>query len=934
MVVRLETLGGIRVLVDEVELGTLPSQRLRCALLVYLGVNGQTTRDTLLGVFWPDRDRERARHALSQTLYELRRDLGDTWVEVAGEMLKPGEQLQVDATAFEDAIEGGHNREAVELYAGPFLDGVYLWETTEFEGWVDRQRSRLARRHRVARGELISAQRDDGALDEALLTARGWVETDPLDDEAQHQLIELMALSGQRSQALQQFERYQEELERELEVVPLDETLELVERIRSGEVSAERYDEQPREPAPDTIRPGVPTPTVETALPAEAPAGKDQFVRRFGLHAVVVVAILVVIVLMTRSATPLDAHKVAIFPLADRGGNGIDGASVAMVIGNALVHTHPLKWIDGWEWLSPEFRDDVSRMTQKEARRIARDRGASHYITGGVLGRPDSVSVTLALYATAGDSLVRQATASGALADLTTDQVALHAVIELLPALLDPDREVDLSFLLDRDPSAITFWIQGDKEYRQAHFSSALALYRRAVDQDSLLAMAAFRGALAADWLENTELTGELVGMARRAEGLLPPKHQHLLRGLEARLAGDADEAVRRVNSALEYDREWSAAWTSLGEIYHHFLPSDWDDPAVARTAFETATRYAPDFTPALVHLAQYALWDGDLEAADRMLATLAAVDPEPLTIVQSLELMRTCLAEGPEAVPWDDRIEVNPGIVLEAGLTLSAGNTYPRCSEAAFRSLLDHRDAPTDITGWALMGVQGVLISAGRDEEALELVAEAVADGASTGLFLYLLDAIAGADAVEQALEVEAFAKGTWGDDYATLRGPTTLWALSAWHAYRGDAAEVGALLARIQALQVDGDLRMVPLIPIVRAHLAVAAGEHEQALRSLSALKPRAPRAGLAYGLWDSLAVERLMLARLLLERERYEDAYRVAAAFDHSQPMIFRTFVGSSLELRLQAASALNSATWSREAERLRERLRRLRSPRSSS
>ncbi|MFW6200899.1 MAG: BTAD domain-containing putative transcriptional regulator, partial [Gemmatimonadota bacterium] len=234
--IHVSTLGRLVVHRDDRELVELPGQRLRCALLVYLAVERRATREQILSLLWPDRDPERARHALSQTLYELRTTLGDDWVGSRGAVMSVGDSVVADVREFEEAVETRRWSRAVELYRGRFLDGIYLVDTRDFEGWVDGRQAKLARRFRTALREAVGELRAAGSLDEALRLARRGVELDPLDDEAQHQLILLLAESGQRTNALKQYDRYEELLRAELDVEPLDETMELVRRIRDGEL--------------------------------------------------------------------------------------------------------------------------------------------------------------------------------------------------------------------------------------------------------------------------------------------------------------------------------------------------------------------------------------------------------------------------------------------------------------------------------------------------------------------------------------------------------------------------------------------------------------------------------------------------------------------------------------------------------------------------
>ena len=231
---RIRTLGTLQIFSDSAELLELPSQRLKCALLVYLGVERHATRAGLMALFWPEKNEERARHSLSQALYQLRQTLGREWLDARGDLLSVTDEIAVDAVGFRQAIEGKDFESATALYEGPFLKGIHLVDTTGFESWVDHQRDGLARLHRSARSEVVSRYRSQGDLTKALDATREWVEHDVLDEEAQHLLIRLLAEAGRRTDAIRQFERYKEQLAEALDMDPSDETRDLAARIRSG----------------------------------------------------------------------------------------------------------------------------------------------------------------------------------------------------------------------------------------------------------------------------------------------------------------------------------------------------------------------------------------------------------------------------------------------------------------------------------------------------------------------------------------------------------------------------------------------------------------------------------------------------------------------------------------------------------------------------
>jgi len=230
--IHVTTLGSLRIARDGEEIRELPAQPVRCALFLYLAVERGATRDELAALLWPERTTERARHSLSQTLYELRRQLGEEWIDANGERVEATPALTADVLEFLAAADAGRDEHALSLSATGFLEGVHLSATPGFEQWVDRRRSQLARLRREVCRRLTAARIAEGDSEAALTVARRWAEIDPLEDEAHHHLIQLLAAIGRRAEALREYEEYRERIAQELEVEPLEQTCELVARIR------------------------------------------------------------------------------------------------------------------------------------------------------------------------------------------------------------------------------------------------------------------------------------------------------------------------------------------------------------------------------------------------------------------------------------------------------------------------------------------------------------------------------------------------------------------------------------------------------------------------------------------------------------------------------------------------------------------------------
>jgi DNA-binding SARP family transcriptional activator len=141
--IRLLTLGVVDLRRDGLEVRSVLAQPKRLALLAYLaGEPGFHSRETLLGLFWPEQDGERARNALRQALHYLRKSLGEDALVGRGdrEIGVGDDVLFCDAAAFDSAAAAGRWDEALELYRGEFLPGLFLDGVPEAERWLEEAR--------------------------------------------------------------------------------------------------------------------------------------------------------------------------------------------------------------------------------------------------------------------------------------------------------------------------------------------------------------------------------------------------------------------------------------------------------------------------------------------------------------------------------------------------------------------------------------------------------------------------------------------------------------------------------------------------------------------------------------------------------------------------------------------------------------------------
>lgn len=231
----LKSFGGLSLESDAAPISAAATQRRRLALLVLMAGGGDQgiTRDKLVLYLWPDSPPEKARHILEQMLYASRRDLGkDAFLPETSALRLNPDIVRSDVEEFEAAIHEGEPERAIALYAGPFLDGVYLKDAPEFERWAEEERARLKHRVATVLEQLANQATAGGDHHEAVGWRRRLASTDPLSARTALGLMNSLAKVGDRAGALQHAQIYETLVRQELEMEPDGGVMALAERLR------------------------------------------------------------------------------------------------------------------------------------------------------------------------------------------------------------------------------------------------------------------------------------------------------------------------------------------------------------------------------------------------------------------------------------------------------------------------------------------------------------------------------------------------------------------------------------------------------------------------------------------------------------------------------------------------------------------------------
>jgi len=198
--------------------------RKHLALLIYLALSPQhtRTRDHLLGLLWPEKTQDKARHSLNEAVRRLRAGLGSERLVSEGETLRlSGAALDVDALR------------STELPEGDFLEGFGLGDAPAFEDWAAAQRSKFR-----AAGVESQLKQGEAALGENRLrrareAGRRALALDSSSEMAASLLMRAAALAGDATAALAVYHQFRERLREDMGEDPGQELQALAERIRT-----------------------------------------------------------------------------------------------------------------------------------------------------------------------------------------------------------------------------------------------------------------------------------------------------------------------------------------------------------------------------------------------------------------------------------------------------------------------------------------------------------------------------------------------------------------------------------------------------------------------------------------------------------------------------------------------------------------------------
>lgn len=559
MMLRLKTLGGLALLGADGAPAVSATQRRRLALLALAASARETgfSRDKAMALLWSEVDAERARHSLGQLVYALRRETpGEELLSATGELRLDPAVIEVDRWRFEDAMRRGAIEEAVDSYAGDFLDGFHLPDAPEFERWVDGERAELAQRYQQALEQLAGAATSRG--DHAAAVA-WWTRVsalDPLSARVAAATMRALADAGEFLAAQRHALAYEATLKVETGATPDPVVLRAIGEIsRRAERSAAR-----REVAASILEPtvaAVPIPEVAHTPAAPPPMNArptPELPKRGSAGRVlatvgIVGAIAVAAVVASRrgaSAVPVNSttdaaatRGLAVLPFrgsTDSAGRYLSDA-IPVLLAAALDGVGPLRSVDGNAVARAAAPEKAGPLPGPgEGSTIARSVGANAFVLGEAASASGRVRLAATMYdATAGTPIAR------AVADGPAD--SLFAVVDRLATLLAANftdaRRTSLIQVAGRTTTSLTAFkrfLDGEAAFREARMQVAEDAFRDAIAADSTFALAQLRLANVYEWTGDYQGATRTLGEGARNLDRLPPRERDLFTLNNARM--------------------------------------------------------------------------------------------------------------------------------------------------------------------------------------------------------------------------------------------------------------------------------------------------------------------------------------------------------------------------------------------------------------
>lgn len=725
-------------------------QRHRIALLALLSAAGPqgVPRERLLGYLWPESPESRGRRLLSESVYVLRKALGAEQVNSDGDVLCLfRDRLRVDVVDFEAAVGRGDPARAVELYAGPFLDGFYLEQAVELERWIERERSRLAGLYLQALQDLAREAAGRREWSAAVAWWRRAAAQEPTNSEIARELMLGLEAAGDSAGAVLHARVHARLLAEELGMEADPAVARLAEEIQGRRTAGADREDPERRPLPDdapaTVASAPMRPATAAAeggaVPRDEPPSRVE--RRRGRRSTAVLVSLFALLALAGlyssgragRATPEPAEaantRLVVLPFVVRGAPELNdlGQGVMELLSAQVDELGTLRPVSPRAVLAGlEGRPASGPVDDAADAAVATRLQARYYIVGEVVAVASRLRLVAALHEVGSPRPLATAAVDGTVDDIFVSVDRLG--IELLTrADRSPSgRLARVAGVTTTSLPAFRAFLRGENALRNHSRVAAIDALEEAVREDSTFALAHYRLSVVAEAAIRPELAEKAADAAFRHRGRLPGRYRRLVEASHAWRQGDVETAERMHGELVATYPDEVEAWSGLGEVLFHANPLRGRGLAESRTAWERVLALDPDHLAALNHLVRIAAMQGDTERTVRLANRIQQKDPGSAQALEArvLGFLARGAPGGHRDLP-DDLGAARPASLLYLAW-MTAGLMQDPASALRLTEPLRDAARPADVRASGLI-LQAYLEAAqGRWRAANSLLAEA----------------------------------------------------------------------------------------------------------------------------------------------------------------------------------------------------------------
>jgi DNA-binding SARP family transcriptional activator/Tfp pilus assembly protein PilF/TolB-like protein len=756
----------------------------RLALLAYLALEsprGPHRRDALLALFWPELNADDGRRALRQALHGLRQQLGDGVLESSADDrigIADGD-FSCDAIVFDRAMDERRFADALALYHGDCLDGVFVSDVSpEFEQWVDATRARARARAAVAASALADDARRAGDTAVELRFAGEASRLAPDEKARLRAWMRALHGTGDRAGALREFQKFERRMAEEYDAEPAKETRALADELRVAPLPLEVPVAPAPAPAPvagsSAPIPSVPIETLPETGRAERASPRNR--RRLLLSATAVLVLAAVLLARGTWRSDADVEGILVAQFGNHTRDSLLSGAVTEALRADLSQsrlTRVLSRSQVQSILVLMRHPPGELVSDAMVREVAERSGVKAFVTGDVASLGSGYSVSAELISAKGGEIIvsvrEDAPDSTKLLD-AVDRVSAQLRRGIGESLWTIHASPSLEHVTTSSLQALRLYSEairlGDQE-SDGH--PAVALLQKAVAIDTGFAMAYRKLGTYLSYFGDQAGADAALTKAFRLRSRLPELEGLHIAGsyyLGANLPDSAAatyrvllslypndmRALNNLADAYENMKEFARAETlfhraietdsSVSLLFNHLATDQFNGgryDAAEKTLAARALKYPPQVDADIISLS-IAMMRGDVKGArERTERLLDAATPDLDGRLELLKIRATlCIIDGHLLESDRDqralqKMQVAAGIgggYLTAAIALALNDIWYRRDSVAGLALLDSGVARFPLAGLVPLDRNYAMLAytyalGGRPARARELLAE-----------------------------------------------------------------------------------------------------------------------------------------------------------------------------------------------------------------